>query len=299
VAKTRASRKILNERFEDDFIPSGPEHHWGVEDDFSRENDAPKKKVLMERIRKLEEENNEKAKILNTHKKQLDDALRALEEKEKKCHEMEILLKTMEANLHQMESERKKFLSKIEEYAREIADLQDRCAQYEEDLKNLTNQLKSRTHENILLNKENKDLQRTNNQLRETITLLEDKNSALEQELARAEPARLDMEKKYNRALESLRTEVKAKHQELLRVSKELSELKKAHQDLLRVNENLELELDMLNTTNISLQKKIEKLIFQNNVLERKLQNKLVRLVLALCALFGWNPERKMRKVGC
>jgi len=127
--------------------------------------------------------------------------------------------------------------------------------------------------------------------------LQEEKIRNLERELSQFEPARAEMEKKYNRALESLRTEVKAKHQEILRLSKEVAEMKKAYQALQRTNENLELELDMLNTTNISLQKKIEKITLQNSILEKKLQNKLVRFVLAICALFGWNPERKVKKL--
>jgi chromosome segregation ATPase len=108
----------------------------------------------------------------------------------------------------------------------------------------------------------------------------------------------LELEKKYSRSLDSLRAEVKAKHLEIVRLSKEAGDLKKAHQDLQRVNENLELELDMLNTTNVSLQKKIEKLALQNSVLEKKLSNKLVRFALALCSLFGLTPERKMRSLG-
>lgn len=255
-------------------------------------------KSLKERVQKLEEENGEKSKLINSQRKQLEESLYGLEEKGRKCHELEILVKTMEASLHQMETERQQYLGKIEEYGKEIAILQDKCAQYEEDLKNITGQLKIRIQENILLNKENKDLQRVNNQLREAISLLEERTRSLEQELAQSRPAKVEMEKRYNRALESLRTEVRAKHQEILRLSKEVADLKKVHQDLQRVNENLELELDVLNTTNISLQKKIEKLTLQNSVLERKLQNKLVRFILTLCALFGWNPERKIKSYG-
>ncbi len=203
----------------------------------------------------------------------------------------------MEANLHQLEGERRQFLGRIEENSRETAGLRDRLTQNEEDLRNLTSQLKSRTQENILLNKENKDLQRNSNQLRETITLLEEKAKGLERELTKAGPERMELEKKYARSLESLRAEVKAKHQEILRLGKDVTDLKKAHQDLQRVNENLELELDMLNTTNVSLQKKIEKLTLQNSVLERKLSNKLVRFALTLCSLFGWNPGQKMRNL--
>jgi chromosome segregation ATPase len=120
----------------------------------------------------------------------------------------------------------------------------------------------------------------------------------LERELTKAGPECLELEKKYSRSLDSLRAEVKAKHLEIVRLSKEAGDLKKAHQDLQRVNENLELELDMLNTTNVSLQKKIEKLALQNSVLEKKLSNKLVRFALALCSLFGLTPERKMRSLG-
>jgi len=29
--------------------------------------------------------------------------------------------------------------------------------------------------------------------------------------------------------------------------------------------------------------------------LDKKLSNRLVRFALALCSLFGWTPERKMR----
>ncbi len=262
------------------------------------ENELQKVKILKERLRKLEDELTEKNRLINNQRKQLEESLRALEEREKKCHEHEILLKTMEANLHQMESERRQYLGRIEECGKEAAVLQDKCAQYEEDLRNLTGQLKARTQENILLNKENKDLQRANNQLREALALSEEKIRNLEQELALAGPARAELEKKFNRALDSLRTEVKAKHQEILRLNKEVADLKKMHQDLQRVNENLELELDMLNTTNVSLQKKIEKLTLQNSILEKKLRNRLVRFVLALCALFGWNPEKKMKTLG-
>ena len=47
----------------------------------------------------------------------------------------------------------------------------------------------------------------------------------------------------------------------------------------------------MLNTTNISLQKKIEKITLQNSILEKKLQNKLVKIVLAISALLGGTPN--------
>jgi len=266
---------------------------WEFEKDFFDESEPQKTKSLKEKLRKAENELTEKNSLINHQRKQLEDALRALEEKEKKSHELEILLKTMEANLHQMEGERRQYLIKIEEYGREVATLQDKCIQYEEDLKNLTGQLKTRTQENILLNKENKDLQRVNNQLRETIALFEDKVQNLEQELTQAGPAKVELEKKFNRALDSLRNEVKAKHQEILRLSKEVADLKKAHHDLQQVNENLELELDMLNTTNVSLQKKIEKLTIQNSILEKKLQNKLVRFVLGLCSfLVGTRKEK-------
>jgi len=81
---------------------------------------------------------------------------------------------------------------------------------------------------------------------------------------------KLKWEKKFNRALESLRKEVKAKHQEILRLGRELEEAKKRIQEYQQINENLEMELDMLNTTNISLQKKIEKITLQNSILEKK-----------------------------
>jgi len=118
----------------------------------------------------------------------------------------------------------------------------------------------------------------------------------LNKELNQLEPAKIEMEKKFNRALESLRKEVKAKHQEILRLGRELEEAKKRIQEYQQINENLEMELDMLNTTNISLQKKIEKITLQNSILEKKLQNKLVKIALAISALFGWNPERKTQR---
>lgn len=293
MAKLR-NKEVLNNQYEE-ICDHNEDKFWNISENYINEEGSKKKLILG----KLEVELEEKNKLISKQKKQLEGALHALEEREKKSHEMEILLKTMEANLYQMENERKKFLGKIEEYARQVSNIQDRCAQYDEDQRNLSGQLKTRTHENILLNKESKDLQRINNQLRETITLLEDKNSALEQEVAFSEPAKIEMEKKYNRALESLRNEVKAKHQEILHLNREVSELNKGHQNLQRVNENLELELDMLNTTNISLQKKIEKLNMQNNIMEKKLKNKLVRFVLALCAFFGWNPEKKTKGLNC
>lgn len=298
MAKVKAERKIsdvLNGQ-----IARGRDEDitWELGDDDLRDNDMKKNNSFKDRMRVLEEDLAEKNKIINTLRKQGEEHLRALEEKEKKLHEAQILIKTMEANLHQLEGERRQYLERIEEYGKEIANLQDKNSQEEEDIKNLTGQLKARTQENILLNKENRDLQRNSNQLQETIALQEERIRNLERELNQIEPARAETEKKYNRALESLRSEVKAKHQEILRLSKEAAEAKKAYQALQRVNENLELELDMLNTTNISLQKKIEKITLQNSVLEKKLQNKLVRFVLAVCALFGWNPERKAKNVG-
>lgn len=296
MGKARQERRFsfneeLNRGKEDELL-------WEFGDEsFFREDELKKINELKERLQKIEEDNLEKNKLINNQRKQLDDALKALEEKEKMHHESQILIKTMEANLHQLENERKQFLSKFDEFSKEITSLQDKCALYEEDIRNLTGQLKSRTQENILLNKENKDLQRVNNQLRETIALLEDKVKSMERELSQVEPAREEMEKKYTRALDSLRNEVKAKHQEVLRLTKEVADLKKSQQDLQRINENLELELDMLNTTNVSLQKKIEKLTLQNSILERKLQNRLVRFVLSLCGIFSFNPQRKTKGV--
>lgn len=297
MGKAKQERKLS---FEDDFT-RGKEDDllWEFGDEHFFQGDESKKiNELKERLRRIEEENLEKNRLINNQRKQLDEALRALEVKEKMYHESQILIKTMEANLHQLEGERRQFLSKIEEFSKEVASLQDKCTLCEEDIKNLTGQLKSRTQENILLNKENKDLQRVNNQLRETITLLEEKVRSLERELSQAEPAKEEMEKKYTRALDSLRNEVKAKHQEIVKLTKEITELRKSQQDLQRVNENLELELDMLNTTNVSLQKKIEKLTLQNSIMERKLQNRLVRFVLAVCGIIGCNPERKMKSMG-
>lgn len=291
--------KIVDD-FASDFIKGKEEEEpfWELPDDHDVGGDESRKiKMLKDRLKKFEDENTEKNRLINNQRKQLDDTLRALEERERKTHELEILIKTMEANLHQLEGERRQYLGKIEDYSKETAGLKDRLTQNEEDLRNLTSQLKSRTQENILLSKENKDNQRNSNQLRETITLLEEKVKELDRELTQAGPERIELEKKYSRSLESLRNEVKAKHQEILRLSKEAADLKKAHQDIQRVNENLELELDMLNTTNVSLQKKIEKLTLHNSVLEKKLSNKLVRFALALCSLFGWNPERKARNM--
>jgi chromosome segregation ATPase len=296
VSKVKPERKTLDD-FTVDFIPDKEDGSlWELPEDPGLNTDEAKKvRLLKERLHKLEGESTEKNRLINNQRKQIDDMLRALEEKERKTHELEILNKTMEANLHQLEGERRQYLSKIEDYGREVAGLNDRLAQNEEDLRNLTSQLKSRTQENILLNKENKDIQRSNNQLRESLSLSEEKVKGLERELAQSGPEKTELEKKYSRALESLRSEVKAKHQEILRLSKEIADLRKAQQDLQRVNENLELELDMLNTTNVSLQKKIEKLTLQNSVLEKKLSPRLVRLVLTLCSLFGWNPERKTK----
>ncbi len=297
MSKAKPERKIL-----DDFnaeLLQGREDgaFWESSEDpgLSGADDAKKERLLKERLHKLEDESTEKNRLINSQRKQLDDTLSALEEKERKGHELEILTKTMEANLHQLEGERRQYLVKIEDYGKELNLLNDRLAQNEEDLRNLTGQLKSRTQENILLNKENKDVLRGNNQLRESLSLVEGKVKEQERELAQSLPERAELEKKYSRSLESLRNEVKAKHQEILRLGKETADLRKANHDLQRVNENLELELDMLNTTNVSLQKKIEKLTLQNSVLEKKLSNKLVRFVLALCSFFGWNPERRMR----
>jgi len=299
VSKIKPDRKVVDDIDSNFIIKGGNEGpYWDIPDESGPGPEESKKiKLLKDRLLQLDDESAEKNRLINNQRKQLDDTLRALEEKERKTHELEILNKTMEANLHQLELERRQSLGRIEEYSRETAGLNDRLTQNEEDLRNLTSQLKSRTQENILLNKENKDLQRGSNQLRETITLLEEKVRGLERELTKAGPELLELEKKYSRSLDSLRSEVKAKHQEIVRLSKEAGELKKAHQDLQRVNENLELELDMLNTTNVSLQKKIEKLTLHNSVLDKKLSNKLVRFALALCSLFGWAPERKMKSM--
>ncbi len=300
MSKVKPDRKVVDDLDSTFVIKGGDEEpFWEFPDESGLGPEESKKvRQLKDRLNKLDDEGAEKNRLINNQRKQLDDTLRALEEKERKTHELEILNKTMEANLHQLESERRQSLGRIEEYSKETAGLNDCLTQNEEDLRNLTSQLKSRTQENILLNKENKDLQRGSNQLRETVAFLEEKVKGLERELTKAGPERLELEKKYSRSLDSLRSEVKAKHQEIVRLSKEAGDLKNAHQDLQRVNGNLELELDMLNTTNVSLQKKIEKLTLQNSVLERKFSNKLVRFALALCSLFGWNPERKMRSLG-
>lgn len=297
MAKVKTDRKLA---LEDKLTDKKKEDLWEFDDveQLLAENESNNVKLLKEKLRKAESESVEKDRLLNKQRKQLDDSLRALEEKEKMTHEAQILIKTMEANLHQLEGERRQYLGKIEEYGREIADLQDKCALCEEDIKNLTGQLKSRTQENICLNKENKDLLRLNNQLRESGALLDEKIKEFERELTKAGPARADLDKKYNRALDSLRQEVKAKHQEIVTLGKNVADLKKTQQELQRINENLELELDMLNTTNISLQKKIEKLTLQNSVLEKKLQNRLVRLCLAVCGFLGWNPDRKIKSMG-
>ena len=300
MSKVKPDRKVVDD-FDSTFVIKGGDEgpSWEFPDESGLGPEESKNvKQLKDRLSRLDDEGAEKNRLLNNQRKQLDDPLRALEEKERKTHELEILNKTMEANLHQLEGERRQYLGRIEEYSKGTAGLNDRLTQNEEDLRNLSGQLKSRTQENILLNKENKDLQRGGNQLRETIALLEEKVKGLERELTKAGPERLELEKKYSRSLDSLRAEVKAKHLEIVRLSKEAGDLKKAHQDLQRVNENLELELDMLNTTNVSLQKKIEKLALQNSVLEKKLSNKLVRFALALCSLFGLTPERKMRSLG-
>jgi chromosome segregation ATPase len=206
VNKVKTDRKVLND-FGPDFIKSKEEEPlWDFPDDRGLGPDESKNaKQLRDRLSKLEDENVEKNRLINNQRKQLDDTLRALEERERKTHELEILNKTMEANLHQLEGERRQFLGRIEENSREMAGLRDRLTQNEEDMRNLTSQLKSRTQENILLNKENKDLQRNSNQLRETITLLEEKAKGLERELTKAGPERMELEKKYARSLESLR----------------------------------------------------------------------------------------------
>lgn len=299
MAKVKAERKLLDS-LNGEFVRGQEEDLlWELGNGNIRgDGDKKKSKTLKDRLSVLESELAEKNKVINSQRKQGEELSRVLEEKDRKLHEAQILIKTMEANLHQLEGERRQYLERIEEYGKEIANLQDKYSQMEEDIKNLTGQLKARTQENILLNKGNRDLQRSNKQLQETIVLQEEKIRELNRELHHVEPSRVEMERKYNRALESLRREVKAKHQEILRLSKEVTDTKKAFQELQRVNENLELELDMLNTTNISLQKKIEKITLQNSILEKKLQNKLVRLVLAICSLFGWNPKRKAKSAG-
>jgi chromosome segregation ATPase len=299
VSKIKPDRKAADD-FGSDFIKGGDEDPiWAFPDEHDLGPEESRRvKQLKDRLCKMEDETAEKNRLINNQRKQLDDTLRALEDKERKTHELEILNRTMEANLHQLEGERRQYLGRIEEYSKDTTGLNDRLTQNEEDLRNLTSQLKSRTQENILLNKENKDLQRSSNQMHETIAFLEERVRGLERELTKAGPERVELEKKYSRSLDSLRAEVKAKHQEIIRLSKETGDLKRAHQDIQRVNENLELELDMLNTTNVSLQKKIEKLTLQNSVLEKKLSNRLVRFALALCSLFGWNPERKMKGLG-
>jgi len=298
MAKVKAERKLLD-ALNSEFVRGRDEDiFWKLGDGNIKDVDSKKKNdTLKDRVSVLESELIEKNKVIDSLRKQGEELSRIIEEKERKLHEAQILIKTMEANLHQLEGERRQYLERIEESGKEIANFQDKYSQAEEDIKNLTGQLKVRTQENILLNKENRDLQRTSNQLQETIALQEEKIRELNRELQSIEPLRAETEKKYNRALESLRTEVKAKHQEILRLSREVTDTKKAFQELQRVNENLELELDMLNTTNISLQKKIEKITLQNSILEKQLQNKFVRLVLAICSLFGWNPRRKAKDI--
>lgn len=293
MSKAKTDRKTFGE----DITPvKSDDSFWDPTNEPFLGDDEPQKfKLLKEKMVVLEEENNEKNKLVDKQHKQLDESLRALEEREKKNHELQILIKTMEANLHQLEGERRQYLNKIEDLGRGVANQQDKNSQYEEDLKNLASQLKSRTQENIILNKENKDLTRSNILLRESETLLEEKLRNLERDLSQAEPQRIEAERKYARSLESLRSEVKAKHQEIVQISRELSEVKKSNQDLQRVNENLELELDMLNTTNVSLQKKVEKVALQKSIMEGKLQNRLVRVALAISSLFGFNPEQKAK----
>jgi chromosome segregation ATPase len=296
MAKTKSERKVINS-LNDGFLrgKQDDEIYWDLGDGELKDEGLKRNNSINERLHSLEAELSERNKVISSLRKQNQEYIRAFEEREKKMHESQIIIKTMEANLHQLEGERRQYLDKIEEYGKEISAIQDRYSQAEEDIKNLTFQLKARTQENIILNKENKDLQRTNNQLQESIVLLEDKVCNLNKELNKIEPAKNEMEKKFNRALDSLRKEVKAKHQEVLRLSNHVKSVEKANYELKRVNENLELELDMLNTTNISLQKKIERITLQNSILEKKLQNKLVRIILAVCGLFSWRSERKTK----
>jgi chromosome segregation ATPase len=288
VGKVKADRKNYGE----DYAPGRNDDFWEVGGEpFFGEEESKKVKLIKEKPDKLEGDKNNKGKHQAAAQNQLEDSLRALDEQEKKNHELQILLKTMEANMHQLEGERRQYLGKIEENGRNIAALQDKLSQYEEDLKNLTSQLKTRTQETIMLNKDNKELQRDNNHLRESVSLLEEKVHTLEKEITLSEPSRRDMEKKFNSALESLRNEVRAKHQNILSLSREVADLQKVSQNLRHANENLELELDMLNTTNVSLQKKLDKVTSQRDLMERKLQNKLVRLALSLSAVFGWKAK--------
>jgi chromosome segregation ATPase len=265
MAKTKSERKVINS-LNDGFLRGkhDDEIYWDLGDGELKDEGLKRNNSINERLHSLEAELSERNKVISSLRKQNQEYIRAFEEREKKMHESQIIIKTMEANLHQLEGERRQYLDKIEEYGKEISAIQDRYSQAEEDIKNLTFQLKARTQENIILNKENKDLQRTNNQLQESIVLLEDKVCNLNKELNKIEPAKNEMEKKFNRALDSLRKEVKAKHQEVLRLSNHVKSVEKANYELKRVNENLELELDMLNTTNISLQKKIERITLQN-----------------------------------
>jgi chromosome segregation ATPase len=234
VAKTKSERKLLNS-LNDGFLRGKDEEeiYWDLGEDNLNEDELKRNRNLNERIHNLETELAERNKIINKMRKQNDEYIRVLEEKDKKMHESQIIIKTMEANLHQLEGERRQYLEKIEEYGREVANIQDKYSMAEEDIKNLTGQLKARTQENIILNKENRDLQRANNQMQESIALLEDNVRKLNRDLNQIEPAKIDMEKKYNRALESLRKEVKAKHQEILRIGRELTEIKNAYQELL------------------------------------------------------------------
>jgi chromosome segregation ATPase len=160
VAKTKSERKLLNS-LNDGFLRGKDEEeiYWDLGEDNLNEDELKRNRNLNERIHNLETELAERNKIINKMRKQNDEYIRVLEEKDKKMHESQIIIKTMEANLHQLEGERRQYLEKIEEYGREVANIQDKYSMAEEDIKNLTGQLKARTQENIILNKENRDLQ--------------------------------------------------------------------------------------------------------------------------------------------
>ena len=111
MAKTKSERKLLNS-LNDGFLRGKDEEeiYWDLGEDNLNEDELKRNRNLNERIHNLETELAERNKIINKMRKQNDEYIRVLEEKDKKMHESQIIIKTMEANLHQLEGERRQYL---------------------------------------------------------------------------------------------------------------------------------------------------------------------------------------------
>lgn len=256
--------------------------------------------TLKKRITRLEGEARNRNQTITGYQSELIRLSKELEDCQKKIKELRVSLETSYNQMEVMKEEKQQLDEEKLQAIAELHQIREKYVASEEEIRGLRTELKQKSQDVAANKKDLEATRRVYRELQESFDVLLDQNTILEKKVQDLQKMRDDMDNRYTKTLDNLKTEVRVRQGECSKLLRDLQELKREKDDLGRLVDGIELKMEVINSRNISLQKKLDKTLQENEVFHKQLNHWLVKAALAVTRVFrrDFEPEKQTVAMG-